>query len=48
MRTDAVRGKLDPQGLEIIGSMPAAFAAVIRQDLDRRREIIRAAGIQPE
>lgn len=48
MRTDDVRGKLDPQGLEIIGSTPAVFAAVIRQDLDRRREIIRAAGIQPE
>jgi tripartite-type tricarboxylate transporter receptor subunit TctC len=48
MRTDEVRGKLDPQGLEIIGSTPAAFAAVIRQDLDRRREIIRTAGIQPE
>jgi tripartite-type tricarboxylate transporter receptor subunit TctC len=48
MRTDEVRGKLDPQGLEIIGSTPAAFAAVIRQDLDRRREIIRSAGIQPE
>ena len=48
MRTDDVRGKLDPQGLEIIGSTPAVFSAVIRQDLDRRREIIRAAGIQPE
>ena len=48
MRTDDVRGKLDPQGLEIIGSTPAVFAAVIRQDLDRRREIIRSAGIQPE
>jgi tripartite-type tricarboxylate transporter receptor subunit TctC len=48
MRTDDVRGKLDPQGLEIIGSTPAEFAAVMRQDLDRRREIIRTAGIQPE
>ncbi len=48
MRTDEVRGKLDPQGLEIIGSTPADFAAVIRQDLDRRREIIRVGGIQPE
>jgi tripartite-type tricarboxylate transporter receptor subunit TctC len=48
MRTDDVRGKLDPQGLEIIGSTPAEFAAVIRQDLDRRREIIRVGGIQPE
>ena len=48
MRSDDIRGKLDPQGLEIIGSTPADFAAVIREDLDRRREIIRTAGIQPE
>ncbi len=48
MRSDDIRGKLDPQGLEIIGSTPAEFAAVIRQDLDRRREIIRTAGIQPD
>jgi tripartite-type tricarboxylate transporter receptor subunit TctC len=43
-----VRGKLEPAGLEVVGSTPAEFAAVIRRDLALRGELIRSRGIQPE
>jgi tripartite-type tricarboxylate transporter receptor subunit TctC len=48
LRADDVRAKLEPAGLEVVGSTPAEFAAVIRRDLARRGELIRSRGIQPE
>jgi len=48
LRADDVRGKLDPAGLEVVGSTPAEFASVVRSDLARRGELIRSRGIQPE
>lgn len=48
LRSDAVRAKLEPAGLAVVGSSPAAFAATIRSDLERRGELIRSRGIKPE
>ena len=48
LRADDVRGKLEPAGLEVVGSTSAEFASVIRRDLALRGELIRSRGIQPE
>jgi tripartite-type tricarboxylate transporter receptor subunit TctC len=48
LRADDVRGKLEPAGLEVVGSTPAEFAAVIHHDLERRGALIRERGIQSE
>jgi tripartite-type tricarboxylate transporter receptor subunit TctC len=48
LQSDDVRGKLDPAGLEVVGSSAGEFAALIRHDLDRRGELIRSRGIHPE
>jgi tripartite-type tricarboxylate transporter receptor subunit TctC len=46
LRSDDVRAKLEPAGLAVIAGTQEGFADVIRRDLDRRREIIRAGAIK--
>jgi tripartite-type tricarboxylate transporter receptor subunit TctC len=42
-----VRKKLDELGLDVIGSTPQDFAALIRAEIPQWAKVIKAAGIKP-
>ena len=43
-----VARRLDSLSAEPIGSTPAAMAAIMKEDAERWRGVIRAAGVKPE
>jgi tripartite-type tricarboxylate transporter receptor subunit TctC len=47
-RSPDVRQKLAEQGAEAIGGTPEEFAAILKDDVARWRDVVRAAGVKPE
>jgi tripartite-type tricarboxylate transporter receptor subunit TctC len=43
-----IKERLAPQGFTPVASSPEAFAALIRHDMDRWGQVIRAANLKPE
>ena len=43
-----IRQRLTAQGVDVVAEGPEAFAAVIRDDLARWRDVVKKAGIKPE
>jgi tripartite-type tricarboxylate transporter receptor subunit TctC len=43
-----VRAKLEAAGIEIQGSTPQEYAALIKSDLVKWGKVVKDAGIQPE
>ncbi len=48
LRTDEVKEKLTADGAEPVGSTPAEFARLIRDELEKWTRVARAAGIEPQ
>jgi tripartite-type tricarboxylate transporter receptor subunit TctC len=48
LRTREVTNQLKEQGVDVVGDRPEEFAAIIRADIAKWREIIAAAGIKIE
>ncbi len=48
LRTDEVKEKLAADGAEPVGSTPAEFARLIRDELEKWTRVARAAGIEPQ
>ncbi len=48
LRTDEVKEKLAADGAEAVGSTPAEFARLIRDELEKWTRVARAAGIEPQ
>jgi tripartite-type tricarboxylate transporter receptor subunit TctC len=48
LKAPDVMEKLEPLGLAVVGNAPAEFAAIVKSDLKRRGEIIRASGLEAE
>ncbi|MBL8379759.1 MAG: tripartite tricarboxylate transporter substrate binding protein [Burkholderiales bacterium] len=47
-RAPETRQRLTDQGAEAVGSTPDEFAAILREDVARWRDVVRAAGVKPE
>ena len=43
-----MRARLATEGADLVGSTPAEFAALIRQEMEKWTEVARAANIKPE
>jgi tripartite-type tricarboxylate transporter receptor subunit TctC len=48
LKQPEVAGRLDALSAEPIGSTPAGMAAIMREDTERWRNVIRASGVKPE
>jgi tripartite-type tricarboxylate transporter receptor subunit TctC len=48
LRLPDVKERLAADGAEAVGSTPAAFAALIKEELDKWAKVARAAGIEPQ
>ena len=48
LKTPEMRGRLAIEGADPIGSTPAEFAALIRQEMEKWTEVARSANIKPE
>jgi tripartite-type tricarboxylate transporter receptor subunit TctC len=48
LRTDELKEKLAADGAEPVGSTPAEFARLIRDELEKWTKVARAAGIEPQ
>jgi tripartite-type tricarboxylate transporter receptor subunit TctC len=48
LRTDSLKEKLASEGAEPVGSTPAEFALLIRNELEKWTRVARAAGIEPQ
>jgi tripartite-type tricarboxylate transporter receptor subunit TctC len=43
-----VKERLAADGAEAVGGTPAAFAALIKEELDKWKKVAHAAGIEPQ
>jgi tripartite-type tricarboxylate transporter receptor subunit TctC len=48
MDTPLLKKQLDAQGLEAVGMAPEQFAAFMKSDLERWREVIKASGVKAQ
>jgi len=48
LKTPEMRARLATEGAEPVGSTPAEFAALIRQEMEKWAKVARAADIKPE
>jgi tripartite-type tricarboxylate transporter receptor subunit TctC len=48
LQTEALKEKLAAEGAEAVGSTPAEFALLIRNELEKWTRVARAAGIEPQ
>ena len=48
VRSDEVKARLAPQGVELVGNTPEEFSAFLRTEINRWGEVIRKAGIKAE
>jgi tripartite-type tricarboxylate transporter receptor subunit TctC len=48
MDTPLLKKQLDAQGLEAVGMEPDRFAAFMKSDLERWREVIKASGVKAQ
>lgn len=47
-RAPETRQRLTDQGAEAVGNTPEEFAAILRDDVARWRDVVRASGVKPE
>jgi tripartite-type tricarboxylate transporter receptor subunit TctC len=46
LQSDAVRAAFAPQGIDVIGSTPEAFAAYVRAEIEKWAKVVDAAGLK--
>jgi len=48
LKEDAVRKRIEEQGMEVVGSTPEQFETFVRSEIQRWGEVVKAAGIEAE